>query len=281
MSEKGLSILAKKNVLNGVSDAKLRKCSHCLAGKQRRVSFMSSEPKRKSKVLDLVHSDVCGPMKTQSLGGAYYFVTFIDDCSRKTWAYTLKTKDKVLDTFKTFQASVERETGKKLKCIRTDNRGEYIGPFDKYCQDQGIRYQKSLPKTPQLNGLAERMNRTLVERVRCLLSQSKLPKYFWGEALSTVVHLLNLTPCVSLKFEFQIMFGVVKMLPTTIFGCLDAWLMCIFRRMRDRNWMRSRRNVCLLGMDLMSLGIDSLIRFNGNLFVVVMSYSWRIIPLRT
>ncbi|KAK2410217.1 putative mitochondrial protein [Trifolium repens] len=90
MSEKGLSILAKKNVLNGVSDARLKKCSHCLAGKQRRVSFMSSEPKRKSEVLDLVHSDVCGPMKTRSLGGAYYFVTFIDDFSRKTWACSSK-----------------------------------------------------------------------------------------------------------------------------------------------------------------------------------------------
>lgn len=116
LSEKGLSILAKKNVLYGVFDAKLRKCSHCLAGKKKRVFFMSSEPKRKSEVLDLVHSDVCGPMKILSLGGAYYFVNFIDDYSRKTQAYTLKTMDQVLDTFKLFQASIERETGKKLKC---------------------------------------------------------------------------------------------------------------------------------------------------------------------
>ncbi|WJX13388.1 hypothetical protein P8452_03779 [Trifolium repens] len=185
--------------------------------------FMSSEPKRKLEVLDLVHSDVCGPMKTRSLCGAYYFVTFIDDYSRKTWAYTLKTKDQVLDTFKSFQAMVERETGKKLKCIRTDNRGEYVGPFDKYCQEQGIRHQKSPPKTPQLNGLAERMNRTLVERMRCLLSQSKLPKYFWGEALNTVVHLLNLTPCVPLKFDVpnhvwsgkEVSYGHLR-----VFGCM-------------------------------------------------------------
>ncbi|GJY62668.1 retrovirus-related pol polyprotein from transposon TNT 1-94 [Tanacetum coccineum] len=63
---------------------------------------------------------------------------------------------------------VERQTGKKLKCIRTDNGGEYIGPFDAYCREHGIQHQKTPPKTPQLNGLAERMNRTLVERVRCL-----------------------------------------------------------------------------------------------------------------
>jgi hypothetical protein len=88
-----------------------------------------------------------------------------------------------------------------LRCIRTDNGGEYLGPFDEYCKQQGIRHQRTPPKTPQLNGLAERMNRTLVERVRCLLSQSQLPNSFWGEALSTSVHVLNLTPCVPLQFD--------------------------------------------------------------------------------
>ena len=80
----------------------------------------------------------------------------------------------MLGVFKQFQASVERETGKKVKCICTDNGGEYCGPFDKYCKHQGIRHQKTPPETPQLNGLAERMNRTLMERVRCLLSEAKL-----------------------------------------------------------------------------------------------------------
>ena len=87
----------------------------------------------------------------------------------------------MLGVFKQFQASVDRQTGRKLKCIRTDNGCEYCGPFDEYCKHQGIRYQKSPPKTPQLNGLVERMNRTLMERVRCLLSEAKLPNSFWGE----------------------------------------------------------------------------------------------------
>ena len=103
-----------------------------MAGKQNRVSFKSYPPSRKTELLELVHSDLCGPMKTKTLGGALYFVTFIDDCSRKLWVYVLKTKDQVLGVFKQFQASVERETGKKLKCIRTDNGGEYCGPFDEY-----------------------------------------------------------------------------------------------------------------------------------------------------
>ncbi|GKG22585.1 putative RNA-directed DNA polymerase, partial [Tanacetum coccineum] len=77
----------------------------------------------------------------------------------------------------------------------------YIRPFDAYCREHGIHHQKTPLKTPQLNGLAERMNRTLVERVRCLLSHGGMPAYFWGEALNTAVHVINLTPYVPLRFD--------------------------------------------------------------------------------
>ena len=82
--------------------------------------------------MELVHSDLCGPFKVRSHGGVLYFVTFIDDHSHKLWVFPLKSKDQVLDVFKGFQALVERQTGKTLKCIRSDNGGEYIGPFDRY-----------------------------------------------------------------------------------------------------------------------------------------------------
>ena len=77
----------------------------------------------------------------------------------------LKTKDQVLSAFKEFQARVERETGRKLKVVRADNGGEYRGPFESYCNGQGIKLEKTVPKTPQLNGVAERMNRTIEERI--------------------------------------------------------------------------------------------------------------------
>ncbi|KAL4279432.1 hypothetical protein GQ457_03G020660 [Hibiscus cannabinus] len=128
MSEKGLNFLAKKNQLSGLNNATLKNCAHCLVRKQRRVSVSSRPPHRKSELLELVHSDVCGSIKV----------------------YTLKSKDQVFDTFKQFQASVERETGKKLKCIRTDNGGEYSGPFHEYCLGQGNKHQRTPPKTPQM-----------------------------------------------------------------------------------------------------------------------------------
>ena len=138
-------------------------------------------------------------MKDRSLGGALYFVTFIDDFARKVWCFPLKSKDQVLEVFKEFHSKVERETGKQLKCVRADNGGEYRGPFEEYCRSHGIRLEKSVPKTPQENGVAERMNRTITERIRCMLSNAKLPKSFWGEAMKTAVDLINLSPSVPLE----------------------------------------------------------------------------------
>ena len=102
ISEKGLNVLAKKKLLSNFQSAKLEKCEHCLAGKQNRVSFNSYPPSRKTELLELVHSDLCGPTKTNKLGGALYFVTFIDHFFRKLWVYVLKTKDQVLGVFKQF-----------------------------------------------------------------------------------------------------------------------------------------------------------------------------------
>jgi len=122
------------------------------------MSFQRSDEIRRIKqILDLIHSDACSTSE-KSLSSAQYFVTFIDDHSRKSWVYPLKMKDQVLQTFKEFHASVERETGKKLKCFRLDNGGEYKGSFETYCKAHGIQHEKVPPKTLQLNELAERMN---------------------------------------------------------------------------------------------------------------------------
>ncbi|WVZ24581.1 hypothetical protein V8G54_003125 [Vigna mungo] len=180
MSEKGLEILAKDH-LQSIKGQPLELCEDCLAGKQRRVSFRRYESgRRKEHILDLVHLDVCSTSE-KSLGGAQYFVTFIDDHSRKLWVYPLKRKDEVLRIFKEFHTSVERQTGKKSRCLRSYNGGEYRGPFEHYCKAHGIRHEKVPPKTPQMNGVAERFNRTIAE------------KSFWGEAVVTTADLINLS----------------------------------------------------------------------------------------
>ena len=102
----------------------LKTCDHCLVGKVHRVAFHTYPQSRRPNVINLIHTNVC-TMKTRTVGGALYFVTFIDDHSRKVWGYALKTKDQVLDTFKELHVRIERELGRKLKAVRADNGGEY------------------------------------------------------------------------------------------------------------------------------------------------------------
>jgi transposase InsO family protein len=126
----------------------------------KRTSFPKDEATRPSKLLELVHSDVCGPMKTTSHGGAQYFVTFIDDFSRKTHVYLLKAKGKVFDTFKAYKALVENQTGMKIKTLRFNNKGEFVSQkFDNFLDECGIQRQTSAPYTPQQNGVVQRANR--------------------------------------------------------------------------------------------------------------------------
>ena len=126
----------------------LNPCDFCLFHKQHRVSF-NIPSTRKPNVLDLVYSDVYGPIDVETLGGNKYFVTFIDDASRKVWVYVLKTKDQVFEHFQKFHAMVERERGKPLKCLRSDNEGEYTSnEFKSYCFEKGIRHKKIVPGTP-------------------------------------------------------------------------------------------------------------------------------------
>ena len=104
-------------MLPGLRNADLEKCSHCMVGKQTRVSFKKHPHFRKFELLELVHSDVYGPLKVKSFSGALYFVTFIDDCSKKIWVYALKTKNQVLEKFKVFHVLVERQSEKKLNAF--------------------------------------------------------------------------------------------------------------------------------------------------------------------
>ncbi len=125
---------------------------------------------RATKPLEIVHSDVCSPMKTTSLGGAKYFVTYIDDFSRKVRVYLLKSKGECLEKFKEFKALVETQSKHKIKVFRSDNGGEYVSKgFKCFFNAHGIEKQTSTPYRPQQNGMAERANRTLVEMVRIML----------------------------------------------------------------------------------------------------------------
>ncbi|GJY89907.1 zinc finger, CCHC-type containing protein, partial [Tanacetum coccineum] len=155
-----------------------------------RLPFPTS--KRSSKIIELVHSNVCDLHATPTIGGKKYFATFIDDYSRYCYVYLLHSKDEVLEKFRIYKSEVELKCDTRIKCLRTDRGGEYYDP--RYFQSTGIVHQVTAPYTPQQNGIAERKNRTLMDMVNSMMSYSGLSSGYWGEALLTACYILNRVP---------------------------------------------------------------------------------------
>ncbi|KAL4568134.1 hypothetical protein LXL04_023736 [Taraxacum kok-saghyz] len=158
MSEKGMKILASKGSIPDL--------------KKKKVSFLKSGNSPKAGKLELIHSDVYDHTSVSSVGGARYYVTFIEDCTRK------------------------------IKCFTSDNGGEYSSKeFVDFCARNVIRMMKMIPKNPQQIGVATRMNRTLCERAQSMRLHGGLPKMFWDDAVNTAAYLINRGPSVPLGFK--------------------------------------------------------------------------------
>ncbi|KAG9458369.1 hypothetical protein H6P81_002877 [Aristolochia fimbriata] len=164
-------------------------CEHCIFGKQKRVAF-STGIHRTKDTLNYIHSDLWGPAQ----------VTFIDDFSKKIWVYFLKSKSDVFTNFKQWKCRIEKQTGRQIKRLRTDNGLEFCsGEFNKFCKDEGIVRHHTVRHTTQQNGVAERMNKTLLERARCMLSNAGLGNDFWAEATGMACYLVNRSPSTAIE----------------------------------------------------------------------------------
>jgi hypothetical protein len=175
-------------------------CDGCALGKQHRKPFPKVSSFRAENCLELVHADLCGHITPKSLGGASYFLLVVDDHSRYMWVELLKSKDQGLDYFKKIKLRAESESGVKLKALRTDRGGEFTSHlFSLFCNEGGIKHYTTTPYSPQQNGVVERRNQSIVEMARCLLKTMQVPPVFWGEAVSTIVYLLNRSPTKALN----------------------------------------------------------------------------------
>ncbi|GAU25732.1 hypothetical protein TSUD_216620 [Trifolium subterraneum] len=127
LSFKGLNTLSKKQMVKDlpVFEEMDESCVDCLSGKQHRDLIPKQSNWRASEKLELIHSDICGPINTQSNGGIRYFITFTEDYSRKTWIYLMKEKSSAFEIFKVFKAMVEKESGASIICLRSYRGGEY------------------------------------------------------------------------------------------------------------------------------------------------------------
>ena len=175
-------------------------CEACLKGKQTRADIQKSTESRATDILGRVFSDVCGKLPTCSHHGFEYFVTWIDDALHKVFVTGLREKSEVVVHLKTFIARIELETGKRLKSLWTDGGGEYIAhTVQEFLKEKGIQHEMTTPDTPQHNGVAERMNRTLLDKVQSMLHDAELPESYWYDALVYAAHLHNVTPKCALE----------------------------------------------------------------------------------
>ena len=184
----------RARAVRGMEDVKLvaarQPCSVCDRAKLTRAVFARSSS-RASYPTELVHSDTMGPMPIRGLDEELYVVTVLDDYSGYAETTLVRAKADAASALVDVLVRWQRRTGQKMKTLRTDQGTEFQGVLAGYCARKGIEHQTSVAYTPEQNGRAERLNRTLLERARALLLEHNLPKVLWSEAMKTAAYLRN------------------------------------------------------------------------------------------
>lgn len=207
--------LVEKGLVTGIKldpDSREADCEACLFARATRKPVPKVRVGPKSQRFgDEVHSDVWGPSPIATKRGCRYFATFTDDATRYTVTYLLRNKAETFGSYKAFEAwALAQQLCTAIKVLRSDRGGEYLsGAFDKHLAEAGTARRLTVHDTPQLNGVAERLNRTIVERIRAFTHSSGLPKFLWGEALRHATWLKNRTATRALDglTPFQALFG--------------------------------------------------------------------------
>ena len=215
--------------LKRVGEISKSTCDTCVQGKMTKLPMPKKKIPRSKGPLDLIHSDVCGPISPASLGKARYFVTFIDDFTGYTMIAVIKNKSDVFSEFLAYQAEVELFHDSKIKGFQSDHGTEYVNQkFKDHFRKTGIVHFKSVPYVQAQDGKSERMNYTLLNGTRCVMIESGVPAHFWAEALRTVTKVRNRCPSAAINFKIpeEEWIGrnitVEELNMVKIFGC-RAW----------------------------------------------------------
>ena len=210
-----LSKLVKLDMVTGISVASAafvernkEPCEPCIMAKHHREPFPASESKS-NRPLELLHMDLCGPLPFASLGGSKYVATFLDDYTKLSVVRTMAHKSDAAHVVPDVINMLETQSGHLLRIARTDNGGEYISnALADYLDGKGVIHQTTMAYTPQQNGVAERLNRTLMEKTRAMLSDANLPPEMWAEAMVTANYVRNISPVTGKsKTPWELFFG--------------------------------------------------------------------------
>ena len=185
------------------------KCKVCIENKMHNLPFESNRNKAKD-ILEIVHTDLNGPHRTVGCNGEKYFLTFIDDYSKVARIYTLRSTDQVYDCFLEYIHEIENLMGKTIKKLRCDNGKECLNKkIHQLVKEKGIFLNACPPYVHELNGTAERYNRSIMNIARCLLAEAKVNVRFWTEIVCTAAYLTNrtLANTIERRTPHEIIFG--------------------------------------------------------------------------
>ncbi|GJR76745.1 putative ribonuclease H-like domain-containing protein [Tanacetum coccineum] len=210
---KNLNKLVKGNLVRGLPSKVFKNdhtCVACHKGKQHRASCKAKLERLITEPLHTLHMDLFGPTSVKSINHASYCLVITDDCTRFSWVFFLASKDETSGILQTFIRQIENQLSHRVKIIRSDNGTEFKNrDMLEFCGNKGIKQEYSNARTPQQNGVAERMNRTLIEAARTMLADSLLPTTFWAEAVSTACYIFNRVRVTKPqnKTPYELLFG--------------------------------------------------------------------------
>ncbi|GJX69841.1 putative ribonuclease H-like domain-containing protein [Tanacetum coccineum] len=210
---KNLNKLVKGNLVRGLPSKVFKNdhtCVACHKGKQHRASCKAKLERLITEPLHTLHMDLFGPTSVKSINHASYCLVITDDCTRFSWVFFLASKDETSGILQNFIRQIENQLSHRVKIIRSDNGTEFKNrDMLEFCGNKGIKQEYSNARTPQQNGVAERMNRTLIEAARTMLADSLLPTTFWAEAVSTACYIFNRVRVTKPqnKTPYELLFG--------------------------------------------------------------------------
>ncbi|KAI3678432.1 hypothetical protein L6452_37724 [Arctium lappa] len=222
-------------------------CLFCKLGKHHTLSFESNDF-NSNYSFDLIHSDVWGPAPHSSMGGARYFVIFIDDHTRFTWIYLMKYRSELPKIYMMFARMINTQFSKSIKILRADNAMEYKeSSLLSFLQSQGTLSQYFCPGTSSQNGRAERKHRHILDTIRTLLVSAKCPERFWGEAAFTAVYTINRhpTPILKNKSPYEAIYDI-----SPAYELLKVWVSACFVQLQPHEHTKLEprsRLCCFLG----------------------------------
>ncbi|WVZ80241.1 hypothetical protein U9M48_027733 [Paspalum notatum var. saurae] len=190
-----LAKLSSLDLIRGLPKMKSERYLVCHPCRHRKMVAASHTPVNQvmtARPGELLHMDTVGPSQVWSIGGKWYVLVIVDDFSRWSWVHFMESKDEAYEFVYDLVLRLRNESGHAMRALHSDNGSEFKNDrFKAFCHSQGLEHQFSSPYVPQENRVVERKNRTLVEMVRTMLDEHRIPRKFWAKAINTACYVSN------------------------------------------------------------------------------------------